>query len=85
MYIEASVVIDGALDSTETLRSHEALDIFVANTIAESPPGMHVQIFTIEHQHAEDIDCECVQYLTDHLPYYESRDQTTPLFDQDAV
>lgn len=30
-----------------------------------------VEIFTLHHPHVQGIECECVQYLTDHHPYWK--------------
>jgi hypothetical protein len=73
-YTEVTVVIDGALDQSETfVPDSAARDRFVREQMewATAHPGSHVQVFVLWHPHREEDECECMQYVQDHRPDYE--------------
>jgi len=72
MYLDASVIVDGALE--EDARFHDYL-VFEEwlNGVEEdaNSHGYLTEVYTIEHDHEEsDEECSCAQYLTDHHPSY---------------
>lgn len=72
MYAELSIVVNGALESTEIYFDetllNEAISYFKED--AESH-GYPTQVYVSYHDHSPDIECECAQYETDHHPAYE--------------
>ena len=69
-YIEGWTVCEGAADEEETFSSWDDFASWAELTIADMRHlGVEGAVYYIEHEHEEGIDCECVQYLTDHSPY----------------
>lgn len=76
-YVEAYVLIDGALEENETFGFGHGreLDEWVKATKwrAMNDPR-HTEIFLLNHDHSPDFeDCACAQYLTDHHPFWEHK------------
>lgn len=71
-YIQASFVIDGALSSADMeFDTEENFDKWVEDCqrgIQGFP--VNAAIFRLYHDHAKGIDCECIQFLTDHHPFW---------------
>lgn len=67
-YIEATLIVDGALDEEKEFPDYTALNNWVDQLEGEHEKGVW-EVFVIEHEHETGIECECVQYLTDHSPY----------------
>lgn len=68
MYVEVSVVVDGALEETETFRD-ESLMLDYVRTVQDEANGhgYRTEVYVLEHDH-EPADCSCVQYVQDHRP-----------------
>lgn len=80
MYLEVTVVVAGTLDACETFydtpedqaRFEEWYRGQVADALIDGKP---TAIYLIEHPHEEsEEECACVQYLTDHAPYFTMND-----------
>lgn len=69
-YADVSVVWEGALDQEVIKHTDKQVDAFV-NKLAKQVGTDHVQVYVVWHDHPESMECECVQYLTDHRPYME--------------
>jgi hypothetical protein len=73
-FIEATLIIEGALQETKILDSDGTeLDTWVSELRTEHST-VHAQtqweVYTIHHSHPNDTECECVQYLQDHHPTF---------------
>ena len=72
-FVEASVVIAGGLDSYEYFPSWGSFTAWFDVTRTELVGiSDSAEIYVLEHEHALGVDCECVQYLTDHRPYWSN-------------
>ena len=75
-FIAASLIIDGSVAETLDFEDGCGFDYWVDQVLADYQSVTDRRqvwaIYTIEHDHAPDLDCECVQYLTDHHPYWSS-------------
>ena len=71
-YIEAWIIADGGLDEERTFIGEKAESEYVdwAESVMAEDHDCSIEIFRIDHEHSPNIDCECVQYLTDHSPDY---------------
>jgi hypothetical protein len=69
-YAEVEVIVNGALDSTETFFDETLLSerIEQIRQDAESD-GYPTEVFITHHEH-DPRECECAQYVTDHHPAY---------------
>lgn len=71
-YIEASTIIEGALEETETFQYADEYQEWLDATIEELA-DVDAQVYAIHHEHDLDVDdCACVQYLTDHAPVWSN-------------
>lgn len=66
-YYDVSVICDGALEATATEYNPEDVDAFVNIYRSEKLP---VAIYVLYHDHEDYLECECVQYVTDHAPFW---------------
>jgi len=71
MYAEVTVIVDGALEESQTFHDEALMRDFI-DTIREEAEGHGylTEVFVMYHDHADGIDCECAQYVTDHHPTY---------------
>ena len=70
MYAEISVIVEGALDETETFTDQTLLDEYLATLESEAyASGYQFDVYVRWHDH-DPGDCECAQYETDHHPTY---------------
>ena len=74
MYVDVSVIIDGALEEDERFHD-EALLLDYVRTIQDEQAGhgYPAEVYVLEHEHEEpngDDECACAQYLQDHRPSY---------------
>lgn len=68
---EVTVVWEGAVDTQETfLDSNEDLvDVMIEAVQADAVDTQDlVEVFTLYHDHELTLECECVQFVTDHRP-----------------
>lgn len=77
MYIEATVIVDGAEEEFtifengyDTTDFDDWLDE-VKSDFAES--DSEASVYIIEHQHPMNNECACVQYLSDHKPLWSNK------------
>ena len=61
--IDATLAVYGAVAEDNTFDSWDDSDL-----AASSEP---VEVFIVEHEH-EPSECACVQFLTDHSPYWQN-------------
>lgn len=81
-YLEADLIIDGALESTVRFYGIEDFDIWLAGIKWEWLAQAHNlnstkvwEVYVITHLHSDTQDgCECAQYVTDHHPYWSSEE-----------
>lgn len=86
-YVEASIVVCGALDTYETPQIRDGEHPLVHLTFDSwqafaswfdltrhelYPITERVEVYVLEHEHELEQDCECVQFLTDHRPYWDN-------------
>lgn len=69
MYAEVDLIVEGALEESETFGD----ETLMAHRIAEwdeelRGDGYPGEVFVVWHDHAPG-ECECVQYLQDGKPY----------------
>ena len=74
-YVQATLVVDGALDDEQTFGEDESelLEVWLDNNkvLAIEHPEQRTEIYLLEHGHPPDMEeCSCVQYLTDHHPFW---------------
>ena len=70
-YAEASLIWEGALNETRVFTNEVALDQWASEAMGEAQAkGEYAAVFVVWHEHAQGIDCGCVQFLTDHHPRY---------------
>lgn len=75
-YVEATVIVDGALAEEETFSDGQAEELNAWLTrqkeLAMAHPDQETQVYLMDHGHPPDMeDCSCAQYLTDHHPYWK--------------
>ena len=74
-YAEVNVNVNGAAESTEYF-DNETETLKFRNSIAATQRFAYdnndfdVEIYVLHHPHEQGIDCECIQYVTDHNPYW---------------
>lgn len=74
-YIQATVIVDGALDEERTFTSKTEFDVWFSRIKCEDFTGMEVDIYTIVHNHPQSQEeCVCVQYMNDHAPMWSNHD-----------
>lgn len=75
-YVEAFVVVNGALEDQATFDADNAQELLEtwltgAKEEAMAHPDQRTEIYLTEHGHSPDVeDCSCVQYLQDHHPFW---------------
>lgn len=71
-YIEANLLLSGALSEEHEFATEEEFELWMAGVRAEAAEDdwEEAEIFRIDHPHEPGIECECVQYLTDHHPVW---------------
>lgn len=78
MFVDVTVIVDGAVDETATIFDSALLDLF-HNEVSEDAKahGYHTEVYELWHDHplfdddGEAIDCECIQFETHHHPIKE--------------
>jgi hypothetical protein len=63
--------LNGAVEE-DTTWYHETLWLDYVSQVRDEARdhGYLTELFVVEHEHAPVAECECVQYLTDHMPVY---------------
>lgn len=70
-YAEVTVLVDGAQDDYQLFASDNDVTDFVEQVRQGSEDqGYRTEIFILWHEHSEQDDCQCSQYVTDHHPQY---------------
>lgn len=72
MYVELSVIVEGALEIEEIFHDETLMRERINEIRSDAEgDGYRVEVFLLWHDH-EDLaggeECFCVQYLTDHRP-----------------
>ena len=72
-YAQVDVIVEGALDESETIFTDEALESFIQGIErVANEDHQHTEVYVLWHEHSPYIDeCGCAQYVTDHHPQYE--------------
>ena len=69
-WAEASVVVEGALNELARFTDEALMQDWARQRISEcEAKHLEARVYVLYHDHKPDVDCECVQYLTDHQPY----------------
>jgi len=71
MYIDASVIVDGALEEDATFTDYLVFEDWLKGIERDARShGYRTEVYVIEHAHPleDGADCACVQYLTSHHP-----------------
>ena len=71
MFADVDVICDGALESSNRFYDEILMSEFVdqERKFAEED-GLPLEIFITFHQHTDEGDCNCIQYITDGRPKY---------------
>lgn len=70
-YADVTVVWEGAVDETATFTTDAQVQKFADQVLSDATTKKaEVKIFVLWHNHAEDMDCECVQFVQDGRPTY---------------
>lgn len=70
MYATTDLVIEGALEESETFYDETLLREYVYRLREElAGDGVNGALYVIWHEHEPTLECLCVQYLQDHQPY----------------
>ena len=74
MFATITVIADGVLDSANDVPENEIDETieFLRSEIAADPDVGEWRIYRLDHDHDEGIECDCLQYATDHAPIYSS-------------
>jgi hypothetical protein len=70
MYIQATSIIDGAVDEEFDFVGEDAADQLDAWLRDLEDSGHGIDVYVLHHDHEYGIECECVQYVSDHNPTY---------------
>jgi hypothetical protein len=73
MYITAQLIVEGALDEDVQFETEEQFDSWlddIKEQESNSATKLDWEVFRIVHDHPLTNECMCVQYLTDHHPYW---------------
>lgn len=77
-YTAVSVVVEGAVDDDRTFLDDDpgAFDVFIDKLRGEQAEnGLNYAVYVLHHDHDEDIECSCIEYLQDHRPTYQFTNQ----------
>lgn len=77
-YTEVTTIYNGAVEShymyfDDIPQMQKEMENSIAATqrFAYDNSDSDVEIYKVHHDHSIDLDCECVQYLTDHHPFWK--------------
>jgi hypothetical protein len=81
MYEEIIVVVEGVEDSRMEFDINDPIEKFrrqnhinATKRFAYDNSDMDVQIYILFHNHNKDWEhCQCIQYETDHKPFWEQK------------
>lgn len=72
-YLEATLIVGGAVDAMESFTDPVAFDTWLASIQGELRDSTEtVEVYSMQHPHSPNLDCECAQYASDHRPYWEN-------------
>jgi hypothetical protein len=69
-YIEAELVVYGALDESNVFYTWAEFENYLKQ-VQQDESLSDAELFILEHEH-EPSECECVQFVTNHRPYWSS-------------
>ena len=75
-YWDANLMVDYAEQEHETFFDAQSLDNWVREKIREyrDEKELIASVFVVYHEHPmSDDECQCIQYMTDHRPYWTNR------------
>lgn len=80
-YTEMTVLYNGCLEGDSQVFDHSdklyewkfGNALAAAQRFAFDNSDATVEIYLLEHSHEFGIDCECIQYVTDHNPYWKQK------------
>lgn len=79
-YTVVTTVYEGAeescfmyLDDVPQMQEEMKNSIETTKLFAKDNSDAQVQIYKLHHDHDINLDCECIQYVTDHNPYWSSK------------
>ena len=76
-YADVSVIVDGALDESETFFDCLVMGEYLESIQSEAKShGYPTSVFVLYHEHEEtDEGCDCIQYLQDHHPWWTNESE----------
>lgn len=80
MYTEVNVNINGIAESPmeflDNPKGQKEMENFIEATqrFAYDNSDFDVEIYKLYHPHVQGIECECIQYLSDHNPYWRNKE-----------
>ena len=81
-YATLTIVVEGALESETDYFDYALLEAAIRDVADEAKAdGYETQVYVLEHAHAPDADCECVQFLADLRPTYTFPQDAPPAED----
>lgn len=73
-YTQIDTIYEGVAEATSYFNDDQEQQMkdFVAATqsFAYDNSDAEVKIYRLYHNHDQGIDCECIQYVTDHNPFW---------------
>ena len=84
-YTEVTLLVGGSLCEVVEMTDDEQFESWLQEVKNEAPdnPSFSYEIwevYRLTHEHEQDIDCECIQHLADHRPYWTNTDWTLPIY-----
>lgn len=78
-FIAADLIIGGVVAETMDFPKGDNFDYWMSQVKADfqSVVDRNVlwEVYAMEHDHAPELDCDCVQYLQSHHPYWTSANE----------
>lgn len=72
-YTEVTLIVEGALEDSWLWADAYNAEIQAERLARElAGKGLEYDIYLTDHEHSEYLECDCIQYLTDHRPYLSS-------------
>lgn len=71
MYAEVEVIVEGALEESETFSDDVLMCDYVRQVGEDAESHGHpTEVYILYHEHSPAADCQCVQYVVSHKPDY---------------
>jgi len=75
-YMEITTIVEGALEGSLCFEGVPGIKkmtnhILSTQSFARDNSDMTVQMYELWHEHEQGIECECIQFVQDHKPFWE--------------